>query len=65
MSNQPVGVAAAIVALVNSVVALLSILNVWSLTTDQVAAVNLVVVNAAIVGTALFARSKVTPTAKP
>lgn len=61
---EPVGIGAAIVALVNSVVALLSVLDVVHLDANQLAALNLVVVNAAVIVTAALVRRHVTPTVK-
>lgn len=60
-TKEPVAVAGAVVALVNSVIALLVLLDVF--TADVGAAVTLIAGNAVALGAILFARSKVTPTA--
>ena len=62
MSREPVGIGALVVAFVNSVLAAGTLLNVWSLTADQVAGLNLVVVNLVLLASAVLTRRKVTPT---
>lgn len=61
MKNEPVGIGALVVALTNSVLAAGTLLGVWSLTADQVAGLNLVVVNVVLLVTALLTRRKVSP----
>lgn len=65
MTTEPVGVGALIVGFVNSVLAALVILDVWALDVKQVAAINFVVVNAVVLGAALWSRAHATPTAAP
>lgn len=63
--TQPVGIGAAVVVFVNSVLAMLVMLDVIVLDEKQVAAVNLVVVNGVALIAALYARWKSTPVAAP
>lgn len=59
MNKEPVAIAAAVVVLANSVIALLVLLDVF--TPDVGAAIGLIVTNLIAVVGAIFARSKVTP----
>lgn len=63
--TQPVGIGAAVVVFVNSVLAMLVMLDVIVLDEKQVAAVNLVVVNGVALIAALYAWWKSTPVAAP
>lgn len=63
--TQPVGIGAALTIFVNSVLAMLVVTGLVSLTSEAVAAVNLVVVNGVILAGALYAWWKSTPTAAP
>lgn len=61
MNKEPVAIGAAVVGLVNSLLAVLVLLGVdW--TPEQVAGLNLVVVNLVVLVTAFLSRKKVTPT---
>lgn len=60
--GEPVGIGALVVAFINSVVALLGVVDVVHLDANQLAALNLVIVNAAVVVTAALVRRHVTPT---
>jgi len=62
MSKEPVGIGALVVAFINAVVQLGVLLNVYSLSSDQLAGINIVVITGTVLVTALVTRSKVTPT---
>jgi hypothetical protein len=57
--TEPVGIAGAVIVLVNSVVGLAQVFGVADWTADQVASVNLVLVNLATVAALVWSRSKV------
>lgn len=63
--NQPVAIGAAIVAFVNSVISAVVLLDIAHLTDQQIAGINIVVLNLVILGTALYAHLKSTPVANP
>lgn len=60
MTKEPVGIGAAVVALVNSVLQALVLFGVdW--TAEQLAVINLIAVNLVVLVTAWVSRNKVTP----
>ena len=61
MQKEPVGIGALVVLFVNSLLQACSLLGVFTLTADELAAVNLVVVNFVVLVAAVMARKKVTP----
>lgn len=61
LSNEPVAVGTAFVMFANAVVQLGQLLDVYSLTGDQLAGVNLVLVTGVTFVAAVFTRRKVTP----
>jgi hypothetical protein len=63
--TQPVGIGAALVIFVNSVLAMLVVTGVVDFSPEEVAAINLVVVNAVALVTSLWAWYRSTPTAAP
>lgn len=63
--TQPVGLGAALTIFVNSVLAMLVVTGAVTLTSEAVAAINLVVVNGVVLGGALYSYMRSTPTAAP
>lgn len=63
MNTEPVLTGGAFAVFINSVIAALAAFGIWHPSTDELAAVNLVVVNAAVIVSAALARRKVTPVA--
>lgn len=63
LANEPVAIEGALVALVNSVIALLVLTGVFS--ADVGAAVTLIAGNAVVLAGVLFVRAKVSPVAAP
>lgn len=65
ISREPVGVTAAVVALLTSIVNALVLLNIIDWTAEQIAGVDLVITNAAILAGMIVARGRVTPVHDP
>jgi hypothetical protein len=63
--TQPVGIGALIVGFVNSVLAMAVLLDWVALDTKQIAGINFVVVNAVLLGTAIWTWYRSTPVAAP
>lgn len=65
MNREPIGITGLVVAFLTSITnaAVLLGMVVWDI--EQLAAVDLVITNGAILGGVIFARSKVTPVADP
>lgn len=61
VAKEPVAIGGLVIALVNSVIQLLVLLGVVSLTADELAGVNIVLVNAVALITAIVSRSRVAP----
>ena len=65
MSREPVTIAGATVALLTSITKALVLLDIVSWNVEQLAAIDLIITNGAILGGVIFARGLVTPVNDP